>query len=248
MPGVSSKPACSEPGCGLDFRTIELLRNHIVKVHGLHHPEEVITFQTDEGFNSWKDKYEAENLVNFRQYKKYPVKDGILRVIHRCNRCYKPGHCSLAEVKKGRKATGSLIMDVVCTCTFIVCYKENEIQVNLFPSHYNHDLGKSHKQYLKIPKAEKEELTKRLKAGVPRARVIQDIRDEYFVLPEEDAQPKHYASAHTIYNLSRDIDDQRIRKARDDHSSMKKWVADRPDDFIYTKFQYEIDEEYPVSL
>ena len=94
----------------------------------------------------------------------------------------------------------------------------------------------------------KEEIYGQLKAGVPRAWVVQDLRDDFFGLPEEEAQPQHYASSGAIYKLSRGIGDQRVRKALDDYSSSKKWVADRPNDFFYSKFQHELDQNYPVRL
>ena len=138
-------------------------------------------------------------------------------------------------------------MDVICTCTLIVIFKDAEIKVTLFPTHYNHDLGKSHKQHLKIPKAHKKEITNKLKDGVPRHRIVQDIRDEFLSIPEEAAEPKHFASSYNIYNIGRLIDDG-IRLAPDDYSSVKKFVADHPDDFFYSKFQNEIDKNYPVRL
>ena len=90
---------------------------------------------------------------------------------HRCNRCYKAGVAPRKEVTKGRKVFGSVMMDVVCTCTFVVSRMANlnEIKVKLYPAHYNHDLGKLHKKHLKLPKVVKEEISGQLKAGVPRA-------------------------------------------------------------------------------
>ena len=201
---LNPKPTCSQPGCGLQFRTIELLRKHLVNVHRLNHPEHVYNCQTEQEFISWKEQYEADNLVNFNQRRKYKDVHGIEHITLRCNRCYKYGSSSSAAVK-GRKYTVSLIMNVVCTCTLIVSHKMNEIEVHLFPTHYNHDLDISHKQHLKIPKAEKEVIVKRLNDGVPRARIIQDLRKEYSKIPKKDALPRHYSSAGRVYNYERGL-------------------------------------------
>ena len=63
---MGPKPTCNEPGCTLQFRTVEYLRNHLNKDHGLDHPESVFTFQTKEEYDSWKVSYEADHFVNFR--------------------------------------------------------------------------------------------------------------------------------------------------------------------------------------
>ena len=133
---MAKKPTCSEDSCTLQYRTIDLLRKHLVQVHGKDHPEYVYTFQTEEEFNSWKDSYEAENLVNFRRVKQYTNKNCIFR----CNRCYNSRFRARGVITRGEKASGSIMMDVVCTCTLMVFFKHNEIKVTLFPTHYNHDL------------------------------------------------------------------------------------------------------------
>ena len=97
---------------------------------------------------------------------------------------------------------------------------ENEIKVKLFPSHYNHDLGKSHKQFLSMSKSERLQIEEQLEIGVPRHRIVQNIRDEYYPIPEQDALPKHFASADTIYNIGRKIAHPK-RKAPDDYTSAK---------------------------
>ena len=246
------KPTCNEPGCTLQFRTVEYLRNHLNKDHGLDHPESVITFQTKEEYDLWKVSYEADNFVNFRHVKKKNSdKNGTPYQTFCCNRCYRSGVSPRTEVQSGQKAmkaTGSVMMNVFCTCRFTVFFKENEIMVKLFPTHYNHDLSNKHKQHLKLSKPVKDTILNKLKEGVPRSRVIQGYRDEYFVLPEEDARPEHFASADTIYNIWRTIGDQSTRKAPDDLTSAKKWVEEHPDDFIYAKFQYEIDRNVPVRI
>ena len=66
MAAMAKKPTCSEPGCGKQFRTIVLLRNHLVNDHGLNHPELEFIFQTEEELLAWKQSYERDNIVFFR--------------------------------------------------------------------------------------------------------------------------------------------------------------------------------------
>ena len=163
MAAMAKKPTCSEPGCGKQFRTILLLRNHLVNDHGLNHPELEFIFQTEEELLAWKQSYESDNFVFSRRGRRVYEKDGHHHITFNCNRCYKAGHSALSGK---RRAIGSVIMDVFCTCLFVAYYMENEIKVKLFSSHYNHDLVKSHKQFLSMSKSERLQIEEQLEIGI----------------------------------------------------------------------------------
>lgn len=248
MAGNGHKPRCGENGCGKDFTKVELLRKHLQHSHGLDHPEKVFYFSTEDEFKSWKSEYQESNFVDFVVQKaSYQTRLGNT-TSYRCSRSYvRP--TSKSDGDRDIKYTGSKKMDVVCTCSlFVTVLKNKQIYVRLYPTHYNHNLDKAHKQYLKIPESDEKIFTEKLQAGVPKARIIQDINDDYLHTTEDQAKVRHFVQSWTIRNLQQKLGGDKCRKDPDDKKSVEKWIEENPSTFIYKKFNGMKDPAYPVSF
>ena len=148
-----------------------------------------------------------------------------------------------SKVKRNVRKIGSVKIDVVCLCCFYVLKSDttNEFSVRLYPSHYNHNLDNEHKQYLRLHESEKEVIEQKMKAGVPKSRIVQDINNELLSVPKEKAEIRHFSDYYRLYNIEQGIDDDKCRKHSDDTTSVKMWTKKNPSNLIYSNFPGEKD-------
>ena len=173
-------------------------------------------------------------------------------------RCHRSKVCGaiVAPMSEGdtrereEQFTGLSKINDVCTCGLVVTYHESQVEVRLYPRHYNHEIDNNHKVYLPLPKSVIEEITNKFKNGVSIEVILRQTCIEFSnKTREEDSEVREVRNRNmTLYNLKRRYIHDKFRKHPNDKISVKLWAQKYPSDIIYVKFQDVLDDNYPVSL
>ncbi|KAJ8932895.1 hypothetical protein NQ314_014376 [Rhamnusium bicolor] len=172
---------CEEPSCNSSFYRNQGLIDHLLMCHNIEVESETRQFKTLQDFQEWKGDIEKATICNYVRLrgKKTSASSGRQTFYYNCNRtgklpCSKKGENKVAN-KKLPKFQGSCKLNKSCI-SYIKLVKENgkEIVAVWQKTHYGHE---NEIQHIRLSRADRNAVASKLAAGVPKARILGEIRD-----------------------------------------------------------------------
>ena len=257
MDSSKTNSKCEHDNCGLIFKNINLLRNHLIDIHGESHPCHEFYFRDKDLFDKWQAGYEEKHLVKYRVYDtKFSRRNKHDKTINkRCNRssCYlKPSVSTGQRAAKAKLQDGPTQSSSACTATLHVTVKDGSYYVKAYPTHANHPVDNIHKKTLGWPEAEKENIINQLENDVSipviLSKVYKEVKEEYQENKGELATHQVKANYDTIYNMKKHISNAKIQSNQDDLPKILQMKSTHDTDIIYLKKQEVGDAKYKVII
>lgn len=160
--------------CHKSFKYLRYLREHLVQQHDFQSEIEEYSFGNKEAFEKWLEetcKAEKVQYILTRGAKKMQCEQGAATIsLYYCNRSgVQTIRLPLEQRKRATKMQGSRKLNYACTSQIKVTEMNGSYFVEYYKTHYQHDRELKH---LSIPKSEKEEIAKKLLAGLTADELV----------------------------------------------------------------------------
>lgn len=164
------KSICME--CGLKFRRIRDLRQHLIKNHGFHFRQEILKFDNNAAFEEWKSDLEETCQCKYVRHRG-DLMDAKQRIKTSFYQCKGKG------IRKGeiirRKGQGAWKAERNCTSSIKIETLENgTMKVYVCHSHYGHPVKLKN---LFLTERQKRSITSKIHQKIPRDAILDGIRD-----------------------------------------------------------------------
>ena len=128
--------------------------------------------------------------------------------------------------------------------------KNGSFQGLLYPAHTNHPFDIKHITCLGVPESKKQQYLQEMNVSAPISGILRNrnekVRENYDEYKENPAVHQ-CVSYDNLYYLKKSNVHDNIRKDKNDYKSVKKWIEENKNDFIYHNLKGDRDSEYPVS-
>ena len=107
-----------------------------------------------------------------------------------------------------------------------------------------------HKTCLGLPESKKQQYLQEMKVEAPISGILRSINEEVrenYDEYKENPVVHQLTSYDNLYYLKNSNIKDNIRKDKKDYKSVKKWIEENKNDFIYHNLKGDRDSEYPVS-
>lgn len=150
---------------------------HLQDRHSISLVEQTIEFSSIEEFNDWKEKLEEKSVCNYIKVRTSNSKNGTLLELA----CARSGYYKKNEDssksrkrlwhKKTKKING------FCPSRIMLTRKsdDNLFNVAYIETHLGHDKSEQDLAYIRLPKKNRDEIARKIAAGIPYSRIRKDI-------------------------------------------------------------------------
>ena len=226
--------------CGERFYRVPDLKCHLSTVHGYVFATEVTNHDSVEEYLSWKEEIERQHNCSFVVPRGHTTnKDGETVQYLVCNRS---GFVKLkTDSKRRSKSCGTRKIDNNCTASMkVTIHNNNSVSANLCLTHYGHE---NELQHLNLPKGFRQQIAAKLKLGVNREKILDDIRDNV----GEKFSREHMLDEQDLRNIAKQFGLSQVQRHDDDQTSVLSWIhewegKDR-NPVLYYKMQGDTDDQ-----
>ncbi|CAH3198945.1 unnamed protein product [Porites evermanni] len=195
---TSQKGKCLCNECDRQFYRIKDLREHLSSSHGFIFKTDAIHLQNVKEFESWKAEVEENEGCSFVKVtgSKKHLSTGQKVEYFQCNRggSYRPRRSG----KRRQKSQGSCKIEKNCTSSMLLKYEDDgTITVDVCYTHYGHEIELQH---VWLSKTKRQELAAKMQQGVPRDRILNDIREG---VTEDQFLREHLVEKKDLFNIQR---------------------------------------------
>ncbi|XP_048586956.1 uncharacterized protein LOC116617196 [Nematostella vectensis] len=172
-------------------------------------------------FQSWKQNTESSCKCSFVKSTgdKYQKDSGTTIKYFKCNRGGK--HRSVVKGPRRTKTQGSCKMESNCTASLTATVDlKGKVTVEAVLTHYGHghDI-----QHLRLPTEKKDEIAAKLKQGVTKEKILQDVRDS---VSTKNIGRHHILERKDIQNIERAYGLKDVQRHPNDQQSVLAWITE----------------------
>ena len=118
-------------------------------------------------------------------------------------------------------STGSCKIERNCSSTLVVTYVDDgTITVNVCYTHYGHE---KELQHIRLAKEKRKELAPKIQQGVPRDRILSDIRES---VTEDNLSREHLLERKDLSNIQRAFGLRDYQRRQNDLDSVLAWIPE----------------------